>query len=142
VRITSRAAFGLGLFVGVAGLVLWFTAHERTGATMLGVTSIGFLYIALVIRGAAREADEAPEPPSAAAEKVEEEEVIAPTIWPFGFSVASVVLVLGLVVQRWLLIAGAVLFLACAAGWYNDIRRQHAHGSNHEHPSSPNAGRS
>src|SRR5438477_53130 len=34
VRIISRVAFGLGLFVLVAGLVLWFTAHERTGSTL------------------------------------------------------------------------------------------------------------
>jgi len=57
------------------------------------------------------------------------EENIAPTIWPFGFSLAAVALLLGLVLVRWLLIAGALMFIASAAGWFTDVRRQHAHST-------------
>ncbi len=132
-RITSRVAFGLGVFVLVAGLVLWFTAHERTGSTLLVILSMGLTYIALVARKGARGADDAGEAPSLALEEAEAEATIAPTIWPFGFSLAAVGLVLGVVVARWLLLVGGVLFLACAAGWYRDIRSQHAHPSEPRH---------
>jgi hypothetical protein len=122
-------AASLGLFVLVAGLILWFTAHERTGATLLVILSIGLFYIARVTRGGAHPAEEG----TSAASEVGAEEAVAPTIWPFGFSVAAVGLVLGVVVARWLLVVGGALVVACGAGWYRDIRRQHAHGSEHEH---------
>ncbi len=55
-------------------------------------------------------------------------EHVGPTIWPFAFSLAAIGFVLGIVVARWLLIAGAALFVASAAGWFVDVRRQHQHG--------------
>jgi hypothetical protein len=138
VKITSRVAFSLGLFVLTAGAVYWFTAYERTGATMLLILSIGFGYLGLVTRGAARAGDAGT--PSAPEESVHEEEVVGPTIWPFGFSVASVLLVLGVVVNRWLLVPGGIGFAVCCLGWFRDIRRQHApvsggheHDADHEH---------
>jgi Cytochrome c oxidase subunit IV len=138
VRTASRVAFGVGAFVLVAGLVYWFTAHERTGATLLVILSIGFFYIALVVRGAARGADEAS---SSTGEQAGEEHAVAPTIWPFGFSLAALGLILGVVVQRWLLIVGGALFLAAAGGWFNDIRRQHADGqAPGEHGQAPGEG--
>jgi Cytochrome c oxidase subunit IV len=115
--------------LGAAG-VFWFTAHEPTGATLLLVTSIGFGYVSLVLRGAARRAERlAGGRQKAAIEQaeVEVEENIAPTIWPFGFSIAALTLLLGAVLVHWLFVVGAVLFVASAAGWFNDIRRQHAH---------------
>jgi len=112
----------------------WFTAHERTGSTLLVILSICLFYIALVARGGAR-ADDAGEALSPAPEEAEAEAIIAPTIWPFAFSLAAMGLVLGVVVARWLLVVGGALFLACAAGWYRDIRGQHAHrsGPGHAH---------
>ena len=139
-RLTSRVAFGLGVFVLVAGLLLWFTAHERTGATLLVILSIGLFYITLVTRQAGG-ADEASEAGAPAETEAGEEPAIAPTIWPFAFSFAAVGLVLGVVVARWFLIVGGVLFLACAAGWYRDIRGQHAHGSEHGHAPPESASR-
>ena len=124
-RVTARVSLGVGLFVLAAGLVYWFTAYERVGAVMLWVLAVGFLYIAVVARGAAGAADESEAAPSPLVEG--EEEVVAPTIWPFGFSLAAIGLVLGVVVQRWLLVVGGLLFILAASGWYRDIRRQHAH---------------
>ncbi|HCO04194.1 MAG TPA: hypothetical protein DIT48_12685 [Actinobacteria bacterium] len=125
-KITSRVAFGLGLFVLTAGAVYGLTAHERTGATLLLILAIGFGYLGLVMRGAARAGDESASAPEGS---VHEEEVVGPTIWPFGFSVAAVGLVLGVVVNRWLLIVGGVAFAVCCLGWFKDIRRQHAPAS-------------
>ena len=96
---------------------------------MLAVGAVGFTYIGLVSRAAARRAErvEASEQPLVTEEKAEVEEHISPTIWPFMFSVAALGIVLGVVVARWLLILGGLVFVASAAGWFNDIRRQHAH---------------
>jgi len=144
VRIISRVAFGLGLFVLVAGLVLWFTAHERTGSTLLVILSLGLFYISLVARRGAGGDGDASEAISPATEQAEEgeEATIAPTIWPFAFSLAAVGLVLGVVVARWLLVVGGVMFLACATGWYGDIRRQHAHRPEPGHAPTKGADRS
>jgi hypothetical protein len=127
VRITSRVALGLGIFVLAAGLVLWFTAHERTGAPLLVILSVGFFYIARVLQGGSGHEGEDPAPDAAHGEEEAGEEEISPTIWPFGFSVAAVVLVLGVVLTRWLLVAGVVLVAACGVGWYRDLRGQHVH---------------
>jgi hypothetical protein len=123
-------AFSLSVFLlGDAG-VYWFTAHEPTGASLLLIASIAFGYISLITRGAARRAQRAAgDQQSAALEQAQEdeEENIVPTIWPLGFSLAALALVLGVVLARWLLPVGGVLFVASAAGWFNDVRRQHAH---------------
>ena len=44
-----------------------------------------------------------------------------------GAAKSTVALVLGVVLAKWLLVLGALLFIASAAGWFNDVRRQHAH---------------
>ena len=58
----------------------------------------------------------------------EEAEIhVAPTIWPFGFAVAAVIIALGLIVSPWLLILGAIAFALSAAGWLRDVARSRAH---------------
>ncbi len=127
-KVVSKIAFGLGLFIFAAGAVYGVTAHERTGAVLLLIVSIAFFYIGLAARGAAREGEdlEPEQQASALEEKQEEEEEIGPTIWPFAFSLAAVGIVLGLVVARWLLVVGGIVFAASVVGWFRDIRRQHA----------------
>jgi hypothetical protein len=124
----SRVAFSLSVFLLATAGIYWFTAYEPIGGSLLAVGAVGFAYIGLVSRAAARRAAtvEAHEQPLASEEEAEAEEHITPTIWPFMFSVAAIGIVLGIVVAKWLLILGGVLFVASAAGWFNDIRRQHA----------------
>jgi hypothetical protein len=108
---------GLAAFLVVAGLVYGFTSHERAGTTLLIVASATFLYLALVSRAVAhREAEVSGE---------HEEVHVAPTIWPLGFAIAAVIIALGLIVSRWILIAGAVAFAMSAAGWLRDVTRSH-----------------
>jgi Cytochrome c oxidase subunit IV len=129
-RMASRVAFFLFVFLFGAAGVYWFTAYEPMGASLLFIASIAFGYISLVTRGAARRAERVAEGQQLAALAQAEEEVelhVLPTIWPFGFSLAAVALMIGLIVERWLLVVGAVLFVASAAGWFNDVRRQHEH---------------
>jgi len=129
-RMVSRVALFLSVFLLGAAGVYWFTAHEPMGGSLLLIASISFGYISLVTRGAARRAEQVAGGQQLAALAQADEEVelhVVPTIWPFGFSVAAVALVLGLVVAHWLLILGGVLFVAAAVGWFNDVRRQHEH---------------
>src|SRR5207247_1169857 len=93
------------------------TAREAIGILLLLIASACFGYIGLYVRRTVRaagvetpaggEADTVTE-----AEEGVEEPHIAPTLWPFVFSLAGVALVLGAVVTPWMLPVGAVLFVA------------------------------
>ena len=128
-KVGATVAFSLSAFLLVTAGVYWFTAYEPIGGSLLAIGAVGFSYIGLVSRAAAKRAErvEAPEQAVATAKEAEPEEHITPTIWPFMFSVAAVGIVLGVVVAKWLLVLGGLLFVASAAGWFNDIRHQHAH---------------
>lgn len=128
-KIGGVVAFSLSTFLLITAGVYWFTAYEPIGGSLLAIGAVGFAYIGLVSRSAARRAErtEGPLQPQVTEEKAEAEEHITPTIWPFMFSMAAVGIVLGVVVAKWLLILGGLLFVAAAAGWFYDIRRQHAH---------------
>jgi hypothetical protein len=115
----ARICFSLAVFLGVAGLVYGFTSHELAGTTLFLVAATTFGFLGLVSRSVAAH-ETGPEP--------EEAEVhVSPTIWPFGFAMAAVIIALGLIVTQWLLIAGAIAFALSAAGWLRDIARSRAH---------------
>jgi hypothetical protein len=116
----SRICLSLAGFLGVAGAVYGLTSHEPGGATLLLVAAATFCFLGLVSRMVARSAT-GPEAGEEAAVHV------APTIWPFGFAVAAVIIALGLVVSVWLLIVGAIVFALSAAGWLRDVARGKAH---------------
>src|SRR5438034_9067793 len=108
-KTVSTIGFGLAIFLGLAGLIYLFTAHEYAGATELLVASLTFTFLGVLLRVAERRAP---------AEAVGEEELhIRPTIWPFGFAVAGVILVVGLIVGPWSSLVGAVACAVWAAGW-------------------------
>jgi hypothetical protein len=127
VSLFSRITLGLAVFLGAAGLIYAITSSELVGGVLLLLASAGFAYIGVyvrrAIRTAAREAEGAP--------GVEEEPHVAPTIWPFVFSLAGVGLVLGAVVNRWVLAIGGALFVAAGIGWFADVGRQWTHGREH-----------
>jgi hypothetical protein len=115
----SRIFLSLAAFLVIAGTVYGLTSHEPAGTTLLLVAALTFCFLGLVSRLVARHATE-PEP--------EEEEIhVGPTIWPFGFAVAAVILALGLIVSPWILVVGAVVFALSAAGWLRDVARGRAH---------------
>jgi len=127
---------GLSVFLLVTGIVYGVTSSERQGTVHLIVSAVVFGYIGIVTRAAARKAEEVPpeRTPSVVEEEVAElpEGEIAPTIWPVGFALAAIGLVLGVVIQHWLLIIGGALFVASGVGWFQDIRHQHQHA--HQEP--------
>jgi hypothetical protein len=121
-RNMMRVSFGLALFLLVAGIVYATTSREWRGSVMLLVCAVAAAYVGLVLHGAVRRAA-SPEGP-APETTVEEEAHVGPTIWPFVFSIASLLLVIGIVAQHWVLILGVVLFIGAAGGWFMDIKRQ------------------
>jgi hypothetical protein len=128
----SRICLSLAAFLVVAGTVYGLTAHELAGATELLVAAATFCFLGMVLRTLARGETEQE------SEESEEVEVhVGPTIWPLGFALAGTVLVLGLIVSPWLLIAGAIVFALSAAGWLRDVARSRAHAGHRSGSLSP-----
>ena len=116
-KTVSTICFGLAIFLGVAGLIYLFTAHEYAGATELLIASVTFAFLGLMLRVAERRAP---------TEAAEEELHIGPTIWPLGFAASGAVVAIGLIVGPAILVLGAVACAVCAAGWVRDVARSHA----------------
>jgi hypothetical protein len=126
-KVTAIVAFRLAVFLAIAGVVYAVTSREPAGGSLLVVVAVCFTYVGLILRAAIRSADRAlPETRGGEEKAPQESEHVGPTIWPFAFSLAAIGLVLGIALARWLLIAGAALFVASAVGWFVDVRRQHA----------------
>jgi 4-hydroxybenzoate polyprenyltransferase len=119
VRLFSRICMGLGTFLLVAGSIYGVTSHEPAGTTLLLVASATFWFLFLVSRHVARQE-------AARSGNTEEEVHVGPTIWPFGFAIAAVLLGLGFIISPWILIPGVVAFAVCAAGWLREVTRSHA----------------
>jgi hypothetical protein len=138
VKLYARIALLLGAYLLIGGLIYVATANERMGAVLLLVGGAGFAYIGLYARRAVRAADRAAEPgadaPRGAVEPTSAEvsnaaEEVRPTIWPLVFSLAGAGIVAGVLASHWILIAGGVLGLAAAAGWFREVLSQrHGHG--------------
>ena len=115
----ARICFSLAVFLAVGGTIYGLTSHELAGTTLLLVAATTFCFLGVVSRTVAGR-ETGPEP--------EEVEIhVAPTIWPFGFAIAAVIIALGLIVSQWFLIAGAIAFALSAAGWLRDVARSRAH---------------
>lgn len=116
----SRIALSLAGFLAIAGTVYGLTSHEAAGTTLLLAGAATFCFVGLVARRVAVR-------PSAPEAGEEAEIHVAPTIWPFGFAVAAVIIALGLIISMWLLIVGAIAFALSAAGWLRDVGRSRTH---------------
>jgi hypothetical protein len=124
-KLMTRIALSLSLFLAVAGVVLAVSAQEWRGTVLLLVCAVATSYIGLVLRGAVRRASVPVTPETMAPEQFAvESEVLGGSIWPFVFSIAAVFLVVGVVGFRWVLIPAGVLFVGAGAGWFLDIKRQ------------------
>lgn len=115
----SRLCLSLAAFLLIAGTVYGLTSHEHVGTTLLLAAAATFCFLGLVSRMVARA--------EAGSEPEEMEIHVAPTIWPFGFAVAAVIIAFGLVFTPLILIAGAIVFVLSAAGWIRDVARSRAH---------------
>jgi hypothetical protein len=104
--------------------VYGITSKEYAGAPLLLVGGATFCYLGLVGRSVIRRSEKQDEDPGGA----DEGEVhVAATIWPFAFSLAGVIIVVGFIVSTWILALGVLAFAVSAAGWLRDVLRGHAH---------------
>jgi hypothetical protein len=118
-----RIVLGLALFLVTAGIIYWVTSYELVGAPLLLVAAGCFAFIGTYLRRAVRATAEQ----AGAVSEEETEPHVAPTIWPFVFSLAGVGIALGVIINMWLLVPGAILFIAAAIGWFIDIGGQWRH---------------
>jgi hypothetical protein len=121
------------LFIADA-IVYWYLQKpEYIGTTMIAMTGVGFGFIALYAFTAVRKARRQEHVPVAG------EAHVRGTIWPAVFALSAVGFTLGVLVTPWLLIVGGALFVAAAAGWAVETRRQwggeHAVVGEHPHQS-------
>ena len=126
-RFTVRLAFGLALFLAIAGTVYAVTAREWLGGVLLLVLALVFVYVGISLRGGIRRNARTSDTGAAEGEGPEEPEEVSATIWPFVFSIAALTLVVGAVGIHWILILSAILFIWAAAGWFGDVQRQRMH---------------
>jgi Cytochrome c oxidase subunit IV len=115
-RTISRICLSLAGFLAIAGAVYGLSSHEAAGTTLFLAGAATFCFVGLVARRVGGG-------PSGREAGQEAEIHVAPTIWPFGFAVAGVIIALGLIVSSWLLIVGAIAFALSAAGWLRDVGR-------------------
>jgi len=122
----SRIWLALAGFLLIAGAVYGITSHEYAGAPLLLVGGATFCYLGLVGRSVVRRSEKEAEGPGPA--HTDEGEVhVASTIWPFAFSIAGVIIALGVIVNAWILVLGVLAFAVSAAGWLREVLRGHAH---------------
>jgi len=122
VSTATRVWLSLAGFLLIAGAVYLITSHEYAGAPLLLIGGATFSYLGIVGRSVLRRAEK----DTANSDAGEEEEVhIPPTIWPFAFSVAGVIIAVGFIVSPWILAIGVLAFAVSAAGWLRDIARGH-----------------
>ena len=129
-KVAMRIALGLAIFILVAGAVYYVASDEWRGSVMLLVLGIALVYLTLVFRGTLRRASIPATPETMVEEEVAEAHV-GPTIWPFVFSLAALLLVIGIVGLHWIVIPGVILLVGAGAGWFVDIKQQWHPGELH-----------
>jgi hypothetical protein len=118
----SRIWLALAGFLLIAGAVYGITSKEYAGAPLLLVGGATFCYLGLVGRSVVRRSEKQDD-----GDADEGEVHVASTIWPFIFSLAGVIIVVGFIVSVWILALGVLAFAVSAAGWLREVLRGHAH---------------
>jgi 4-amino-4-deoxy-L-arabinose transferase-like glycosyltransferase len=132
-KLTGRTAFGAALFFVIAGFAYALTGTFEGGFPLLMVAAVGVALLGSYVVAAVRRAER-----EIAAGEHDEEPVephVGPTIWPFGYALSAIGVVLGLLVDKGLYVAGGMLFVAATFGWFADVRHQWRHA--HEEPPEP-----
>lgn len=144
-QVAALVFLGLAVFAFVADLMFTtFSKFRHTnlqGMVILSVLGIAFFYLYLGLRNAkARPEDIAyadadhvtiePEQPAPPVD-LETLHLPGPSWWPAFFSIAGAMVVLGLVFNRGLLVAGVVALVLCCVGWgvesVHEYRQQISH---------------
>jgi hypothetical protein len=133
VKVTGRTAFAGTVFLVIAGFAYALTGTFESGFPLLMVASIGVALLGGYLVRAVREAEQVVSAGHAFEEEVEPH--IGATIWPFGYALSAVGIVLGFLVYAPLYVLGGLLFVAATLGWFADVRHQWRHAD--EEPPEP-----
>ncbi len=139
-RLFSRLFLALSAFLLVSLIIYFWHAREYEGVVLSITVALGALLIggwgSSVVRRSAQEAAQPAAEPDVPPRPAQMDEVdephVGPTIWPLVFAISAVGIVVGLVGNRWVLVAGGALFVAAAIGWVVDVHHQwHHHFGSH-----------
>ena len=135
-RTASRVFFWIGTFGLVVTLIFGAAGRFRyeniQGPLILGFFFVACMFVALFLsKQGAIELDGLTLPEHAGEHEDEEIHLPGPSWYPAAYGVAALVLVLGLVFDRGILVAGGVLVVLTTVGWgiesVKDYRREIAH---------------
>lgn len=132
-KVSTWIGLGLGAFYLVAGFAYALTADFVNGFPLLMAAAVGIALLGGYVYLAVRRAEVAVAAGTEAAEPIEPH--VGPTIWPFGYALSAVGIVLGFLVYQPLYAIGGLLFLAASSGWFDNVRHQWRHA--HEEPPEP-----
>jgi hypothetical protein len=135
VRTASRVFLWLGVFGLIATLI--FAAGSRfrydnlQGVVVLGAFFLACVYLSRLMRGPGSLEIDGLKLPGAGEHEDEEIHLPGPSWWPAAYGVAGFVLVLGLVMNRTMLLVGIALIVLTTIGWalesVKEYRREIAH---------------
>ena len=138
-KLLGRIFLALGVFLVVAGVAYGLHSYEWEGFTLIITTAGGALLFGGYLAQALQRATAAHAAGSVSVEQGEPH--VGPTIWPLVFALSMVPMVVGALGSAWVLVVGAVVFLAAGIGWLMDVQRQwqrhYSHGSAHAMPRGP-----
>lgn len=115
----ARTLLATATYLVLAGAIYWLMAYEYLGLLLIVTAGSAMAYTGIYLRRAVRAADRAPEAPAVGLPHV------APTIWPFVFSIAAGLVAVGALAAQWLLGFGLAILVVAGIGWVLDIRHQH-----------------
>ena len=124
-RLTTIIGFALGAFYLLAAFLYAATSAFVDGFPLLVAAAVGIAAFGGYMLLAVRRGEQ-----SLAASEQAEEEVephVGSTIWPFGYALSAIGLVLGFLVYPPLYVIGGVMFVAATVGWFTEVRRQWQH---------------
>lgn len=124
-RLSTWIAFGLGVYYLIAGFGYALTSDFVDGFPLLMAAAIGIGLFGAYAYRAVRRAEQAMAAGEEPVEPVEPH--IGSTIWPFGYALSAVGLVIGFLAYQPMYAVGGILFVAATAGWFADVRHQWWH---------------
>lgn len=132
-KLTGRTSLAGALFFVLAGICYALTSTFVEGFPLLIVAAIGVAIVGAYLFMAVRRAER--EVASGAELHEEVEPHVGSTIWPLGYALSAVGIVLGFLYAAPFYALGVALFLAATAGWFDDVRHQWRHAE--EEPPEP-----
>ncbi|HSZ39799.1 MAG TPA: cytochrome c oxidase subunit 4 [Trebonia sp.] len=119
---------GCGIFLGGADIVYWYVSHDPTGTTALVMAVALSLLIGFYVLFTGRRLPLRPEDNTEGeiAEGTGEIGFFSPhSWWPFWLGLAGAVLFLGFAIGWWMFIIGAVAVFVAAIGFVFEYYRGH-----------------